>query len=407
MKKLLLFFVPLFLSSFLAAQKPYVLLVSYDAFRWDYLDRNLTPHMTSFYEEGVRALSFRPAFPSKTFPNHLSIITGMYPENHGIITNDFENPFTDETYKLSDRAALRNSEWYLGEPFWETLKRHGVKTASFYWPSSSVEDSSYSPDIYKLYDPNVPYDARVDTVISWLRMPYDKRPHFITLYYSETDTYGHRYGPNSQGVNNAIMDMDNVTGYLIASLKKINMYDSVNVIILSDHGMTEISPEKIINVQKILRGYDVEYSNVGPLMMIEPRKGETEKIYEILKKNEKHFVVYKKEDVPEFYHFSHNDFIYPLVLIADLGWSLTDDKSEKMFTDKYGDNKGNHGYDNHALDMHGIFIARGPAFKKNYKTGTLWNIDVYPLLCKIFNITPRSNIDGKLERIGFILKEKK
>jgi predicted AlkP superfamily pyrophosphatase or phosphodiesterase len=403
MKKFALVLSFLFATVFYA-QQPYVLLVSYDAFRWDYLDRGITPNMEKFAEEGVRALSLEPVFPSKTFPNHLSIITGLYAENHGIISNDFINTVTLEHYKITNAKEVRNRKWYLGEPFWVTAKRNGIKTASFFWPSSTVTDSSYSPDIYKLFNDSIKFEARVDSVVSWLQLPYEKRPHFITLYFCLTDTYGHRFGPNSDSINFAISRMDEITKYMEDKLRKANMYDSVNIIILSDHGMTEIYKDKIINIEKILTGYDVQYSNAGPLMMIKPKKEETEKVYSILKENENHFKVYKRAEVPEYYHFSKNPFIYPLVLIADLGWSLVNERSKTIFLSDTVDNKGNHGYDNHILDMHGFFIARGPAFKKGYKTGTLLNIDIYPLLCEIFNIFPVSKIDGEAERIEFILK---
>ncbi len=405
MRKSFLFGLALFVFSVtLSAQQPYVLFVSYDAFRWDYLDRGITPRMHDFYEDGVRALSFQPAFPSKTFPNHLSIITGMYPENHGIITNNFENPFTKEKYNLSLRNAVRNRKWYWGEPFWVTAKRYGIKTASFYWPSSSVTDSSYSPDYYKIFDKSISFTARVDTVISWFQMPYKERPHFITLYFCLTDDYGHKYGPNSEKINEAVSEMDKITGYIVDEIERIGMKDSINVIILSDHGMADISRERVINIEKMLPDFNVKYSNSGPMMMIKPEVKDIDRVYEILKAKENHFKVYYREEVPEYFHYSENPFIYPLVLVADLGWSLVDNNSEVKYTTDDYDNKGNHGYDNHELDMHGIFIAKGPAFKKGYKTGTLWNIDVYPLLCKIFNIFPRADIDGKLERIGFILK---
>jgi ectonucleotide pyrophosphatase/phosphodiesterase family protein 5 len=403
MKKNFLIFV-IILSSVVFAQKPYVLLVSFDGFRWDYLDRGITPNLEQLYTEGVRALSFQPAFPSKTFPNHISIITGMYPANHGIIFNSFSNPFTHEHYSLSLREEVRNKKWYLGEPFWVTAKRNGIRTASFYWPASSIKDSIYSPDVYKLYDGSIKYNTRVDSVVSWFNLPQNKRPHFVTLYFSETDTYGHRYGPNSKEVNKAIAHLDQVTGYLIKQLKKINMYDSVNIIILSDHGMTDISKDKIINVENVLKEHKVDFSNSGPVMMIKPEQNEIKEVYSLLKSKANHFKVYLREEMPEYFHFKDNPFIYPIILVADLGWSLVDNKSIKMYTDPNGDNKGNHGYDNHELDMHGIFLAHGPAFKKGYRTGTVWNIDVYPLMCKILNIVPRSNIDGKLERIRFILK---
>ena len=405
MKKagLLLLFL-LVLTSINIAQKPYVLLVSFDAFRWDYLNRNITPNLEKIYAEGVRAISLQPVFPSKTFPNHISIITGMYPENHGIITNTFENPTTNEWYKLSDRNSVQNSKWYLGEPFWETAKRNGIKTACFVWPSSSVADKNYRCDHYKLYDGKIPNKVRVDSIISWLNKPYSQKPRFITLYFSDTDDYGHRYGPNSKEINVAISRLDSIAGYIMSSLDKIGMKDSVNVIFVSDHGMTEISKDKLINIEKLLNGFDVKLSNVGSLMMVEPKRNQIDEVYNYLKSHAEHFTVYKRDEVPEYFHFSKNPFIYSIVLIADLHWSLVDNRHIEMFTSEKWDNAANHGYDNHELDMHGYFVAEGPAFKKGYQCGTLLNIDIYPLLCKIFDIYPRSNIDGKLERIGFILK---
>lgn len=380
----------------------YVLLVSFDGFRWDYLDRGITPNLDKLIKKGVRAESFRPAFPSKTFPNHLSIITGMYPENHGIILNKFENPYTGEVYRLSDRKEVANPEWYLGEPFWTTADRNGIKTASFFWPASSMKGKWHHPDIFKRYDKSVNYESRVDTIAAWLQMPQKERPHFYTLYYSLTDTYGHRYGPESKEVNYAIARLDTVTGYLIKRLKEINMFDSLNIIIVSDHGMTDISPERVINIENILKGHKVKYQSSGPVMMISTRS-EDDVVYNILKKNENHFKVYKKSEMPDYYFFDSNPFISDIILVADLGWSLVDNHSVKSFVGKDA-MKGNHGYDKDALDMHGIFIAEGPAFKSGFRTGTIWNIDVYPLLCKIFNISPRSNIDGKISRIDFILR---
>ncbi len=383
------------------AQKPYVLLVSYDGFRWDYLNRGLTPNLDKIRQNGVSALSLKPAFPSKTFPNHLSIITGMYPDNHGIIGNFFEDPFKGLKYKLNDSISVRDGRWYLGEAFWETAERNGIKTASYFWPGSEINILYRHPSYFIKYDHNRSYREKINGIINWLKLPPNVRPHFITLYFHETDTYGHLYGPNSTEVNNSIKYLDSIASFLLSELSKINMLDSINIIFVSDHGMTEISKEKSINIIKLIEKYNCKVQEDGPLMFVEPPFQFKKEVYEILKKNEDNYKVYLKEEMPDFYHFKNHPFISSIIIIADLGWSLISNNISTWLN--Y--NKGNHGYDNNQLDMHGIFIAVGPAFKKNYKTGTLWNIDIYPLLCKIFNISPRSNIDGKLERIQFILKE--
>ncbi len=400
MKVFKLFILQLIFSISLFAQQPYVLLISFDGFRWDYPNRGITPNIEKMRESGVAALSFRPTFPSKTFPNHYAIISGMYNDRHGIIANHFENPFTGEIYKLGDSLAVTNSKWYLGEPFWTTAERQGVISASYFWPGSEQKLSYRHPTYYETYDHFRPHKTSVDGVIEWLQLPYEKRPHFITLYFHDTDDAGHNFGPNSENINKAIVSLDSVIGYLYERLEKINMKDSVNVILLSDHGMTEIDTSRVIRVDKILEGFNYKIGGTKPVMTIQPEKENFEEIFDLLKRNEFHYKVYKKENLPDFYHYNENPFIYSIILVADLGWSLTD----KLMFEEMITTKGNHGYDNNHTDMHGIFIAAGPAFKNHYKTGTLWNIDVYPLLCRLFGVYPRSDIDGNLERIEFILK---
>lgn len=399
-KVILVFFI---LISIITAQpKPYVLLISFDGFRWDYSNRGITPNLQKMKDEGVWASSLQPTYPSKTFPNHYSIITGEYIDHHGIIANHFTNPFTGEVYSLSDSSAVRNSKWYLGEPFWTTAERQGIISASYFWPGSEQHLSYRHPTYFEKYDHHRPHKTSVEGVLSWLQLPYAKRPHFITLYFHDTDDKGHRYGPNSPEVNKAIMSLDSVVGYIYNGFERIGMKDSINVIIVSDHGMTEIDTNKIIDVQKMLKGYQYKMEGEKPFVLLKPNKADFDSVYTILKRNENHYKVYLKQDMPKYFHYSQNSFIYPIIIVADLGWSLVNDNWLKSF--EHHHSKGNHGYDNHQLDMHGTFIAQGPNFKRGYKTGTVWNIDIYPLLCKIFDIEPRSNIDGKLERIGFILK---
>ena len=327
----------------------------------------------------------------------------MYPENHGIISNAFENPYSKERYRLGDTLSLREDKWYLGEAFWETAERQGIKTASYFWPGSEVSLKYRSPTYRMYYDHDRPYEQRIEGVLQWLQLPYAERPHFIILYFHDTDSYGHEYGPNSPQVDSSIQRLDSLVGILYNGLVRLNLEDSADIIITSDHGMTEVSSEKVINIENILCGYEYDLQESGPMMMLEPQKNEVKEVYQILEENKNHYRVYTKENIPSFYHFSKHPFIPSIIVIADVGWSLVTNKILKRMEEK--GTGGNHGYEKDHIDMHGIFIARGPSFKKGYETGTLWNIDIYPLLCKIFNILPRSNIDGRLERIEFILNE--
>ncbi|MCK9280289.1 MAG: ectonucleotide pyrophosphatase/phosphodiesterase [Melioribacteraceae bacterium] len=400
MKKLFILLILSLHLNLLAGGKPYVILVSFDAFRWDYMDRGLTPNLSKFASEGVKSLSLESCFPSKTFPNHISIITGMYPENHGIIHNTIYNRFTNQTYKMSDSNQVRDPRWYLGEPFWETAERQGITTASYFWPGSELNLSYRRPTYFMPYDHFCPEDKKIDGIVNWLSLPDNERPHFITLYFHETDDDGHNFGPHSAETNKSILKLDSIAGLLLNRLSKLPIKDSINVVFLSDHGMTEISKERQINVGKILDGLNARLYDSGPVMMVSPSGSSVDSLYNRLKKNENKYKVYKREDIPEYFHFSDNPLIAEIVIVADMGWTLIQNNKKEY----YSDSKGNHGYDNHHLDMHGFFIANGPAFRNNYRSGTLRNIDIYPMLCKIFDIFPRSNIDGKLERIEYILK---
>lgn len=383
-------------------QRNYTILISFDAFRWDYPDRGLTPNLDFIRKNGVHALSLQPCFPSKTFPNHYSIATGMYPENHGIIANSFTNPFNNLKYSLYDSIAKDNAIWYKGEAIWETAKRQGVISASYFWPGSELNIDYRRPDYSKKFIYTTPYDDRINGVLEWLQFPYDDRPNLIMVYFDATDTSGHNYGPNSTEVNQSIAMEDSLLGKIFLGLKELNLIDSTNVIVLSDHGMTELSPDRVINIDKLLTGFQFKSSDKGTMMFIYPDEAEKNIIYQRLKDSEKNYKTYWKKDLPDYLHYKDNPFVADIVLIAELGYSLFDGKDLENYSKKFP--LGNHGYDPSNIDMHGIFYAIGPDFKSGYTCGTLINIDIYPLLAKILRIFPNNNIDGKLERIEFLLK---
>ncbi len=397
--RVFVFFVLLLLNAKFVFSSQYIILVSFDGFRWDYLERGLSPNLNKFANDGVRAISLQPVFPSGTFPNHYAIVTGLFPENHGIIGNNFTNSFDSTIYTIRDSNAVTDPRWYLGEAIWETARRQGLITASFFWPGSELKLDWRHPNIFMSYNPRVPYKTRIDSVVSWLSLPFDKRPRFVTLYFEETDTRGHSFGPNSPQIDTAIMVCDEMFGYLLGKIQTLPIRDSINIIVVSDHGMTELSKDKIINVSEILNNVGVKVNSFGYLAFVNGVADSIEKALRLLKKDEKHFKVYRRNEVPKFYNFSNNPFIGDLVIIPEFGWSLSNGNNDYVYRVK-----GNHGYDNYWMDMHGIFIAGGPSFKKGYRIGTIRNVDIYPLVCKILNILPRGNIDGKLENIEYILK---
>lgn len=402
-KQICLIFTLLILSVQLYSQeRNYTILISFDGFRWDYPDRGITPNLDYIKNNGVSALSLKPSYPSKTFPNHYTIVTGLYPQNHGIIANVFTNPFSNKRYTLYDTIIKNSAEWYLGEAIWETAERQGVLTASYFWPGSELNIEYRRPTYSKKFLYTTPYNERIEGVFNWLRLPYNERPKLIMVYFDATDTSGHNYGPNSKEVNQSISMQDSLLGKIFLGLKQFNLIDSTNVIVLSDHGMTELSPDRVINIDQILSGFQFGTSDKGTMMFIYPDNDEKNAIYQRLKESEKNYKTYWKKDLPEYLHYKDNPFISEIVLIADLGYSLFDGRDIENYSKRFP--LGNHGYDPSNLDMHGIFYAIGPDFKSGFRCGTLNNIDIYPLLAKLLRIFPNNKIDGKLERIEFLLK---
>lgn len=382
------------LASNNAKNTPYVIVVSLDGFRWDYLQRDITPNLQRIIEQGVKSESLQPCFPSKTFPNHISIMTAMYPENHGIIANKFSHPITQEFYSLSDTQSVSESKWYKGEFFWETLSKNDIISASYFWPGSEISDATRRPTYFEHYNHNTPFTKVLDTLKYWLNLPPTYRPHFITLYFHEVDDAGHRFGPDCPQTNRAIKKVDTIIGKLLQTIHESSIADSINLIILSDHGMNTSDKEKHILIEKPIKQekYRIQYDPI--VWFLKPdNPSDIQKIYNTLKRHELHYKVYLKSDVPDSLHFKNNEFIYDIVAIADLGYSFVRDSIDILRI-----RGGNHGYNNYEKNMHGIFIAQGNLFKKKYAINIIQNIDIYPFLCHIFDIMPNRNIDGKLSK---------
>ncbi len=386
----------------LAEQKPYVIVVSFDGFRWDYTNRNLTPTLNAIQHKGVHAVQLEPCYPSKTFPNHISILTGMYPENHGIISNHFINPFTKEKYSLKDSVSVRDAKWYQGEFFWETAQRNGVVTASYFWPGSELLANYRRPNYFKAYQHQISPDTIFKTLYDWLTLPQAERPHFITLYFHDVDDAGHRFGPHSAEVNAALVKIDSITKQLLATVAQTPLADSMNFIFVSDHGMTAIDSNRIVYLPDTLSTMNAKIHHSWENVMVECNDQNQESaIFNLLKKQELHYKVYLKKDIPKRFHFNKHPFISNILIVPEVGWVLGSHQKEFNPHKVFG---GTHGYDNQHADMKGIFIAQGSAFKNQQTLPSIKNIDIYPLLCKLFAIEPRSNIDGRLNRIQSILK---
>lgn len=376
-------------------ETPLVLLISLDGFRYDYPDRGITPAISEFAETGVRALSLKPVFPSSTFPNHISMLTGVKPTTHGIIANDFLNPFTGELYSYKNNS-IHESKWYKSEFFWEYLRRYNIKSASYFWPGSEIELAERRPDFFEKYDHERDYLRRVNGVMEWLLLADSVRPKFVTLYFDAADSYGHSHGTDSDTTNMAIAMLDSMISTTLNKIDIMDYEDKLNVIIVSDHGMMNIDSSKLINLTQLVDTAKAVVQNWGPYAMVQPLAGEDlSPIYKSLDSQEG-FSVYHKRDIPERYGLSRHPFVSDLFLVAD---------AEHMFDLGASTLVGMHGWDNQLLEMHGIFMARGPAFKSRMKIGSVNNLDIFPLLCRIYGLPVPPQLDGNADNIEYILNE--
>ncbi|MDZ7362397.1 MAG: ectonucleotide pyrophosphatase/phosphodiesterase [candidate division KSB1 bacterium] len=381
--------------------KPTVILISLDGFRWDYLDRFEAPVMQRLAHEGVRAKAMIPVFPTKTFPNHYSIVTGLYPAHHGIVANTMYDPEFDARFRLSDREAVRDSRWWGGEPLWVTAEKHQQRSGILFWPGSEAAIMGIRPAYWKVYDNDFPNAARVDTVLSWLDLPAGRRPTFLTLYFSEIDDAGHRHDPISPEVGEAVRRLDSIVGRLVDGLEARGIFERVNLIILSDHGMAAVKPGQVIFLDDYLDLEKVRVVDWNPVLAVRPRTMSEDEIYQALAKAHPHLQVYRKAELPERLRYSQHRRIAPIIGIADEGWKISRRGNQNPAEDFRV--TGEHGYDNQLASMHAIFIARGPAFKTGAVVPPFQNIHLYHLICAILNLPPAPN-DGNLDSVRVMLR---
>ena len=285
----------------------YVILVSFDGFRYDYIERVDTPNFDYIEKGGVKAKSLKPIFPSFTFPNHYSIATGCYVDKHKIIGNEFNTSLGQYSYK--NRDTVQDARWYGAEPIWVTAEKNGIITATYFWVGSEAKIGGYYPTYYKYYEFGIDPIVKVNQVIDWLKLPIKQRPKLIYLYFNEPDHAGHEYGTNSEEVNKQIKISDDVLGYLLESIKKLNIYDKINIVIVSDHGMVDVSDDKVINID------DFNISGIvhgkGPMMSIKETEINSINLEDI---TIPHVTIVSAKNNNELHY--HNP-IYDFLLIAD------------------------------------------------------------------------------------------
>ncbi len=374
--------------------KPYLIMLSLDGFRWDYPVHANTPVLDSLKSAGVFA-EMKPCFPTKTFPNHYSIATGLYPDHHGIVLNRFYAPDLQRSYSISDRKSVGDGAFYGGEPVWVMAVKQGIKNATLFWVGSEAAIQGIRPERWYKYDQGLPFASRIDSIKTWLSLPESQRPHLILWYYHEPDASGHRYGPQGKQTLAMVEQLDKWLGKFFTIMRKLPEFKQLNFIITSDHGMASISKKKSVFLTQIIDTSDIAIINGGnPVYNLKVKKGKLEKIFKKLKANP-HLKVWKHDSLPKRLHYGTNIRTLDITLVADTGWSayLSPQKH-------YGN--GAHGYENNWKAMHAIFYAAGPAFKKNYHQPIFINVDIYPLIARILKMKPAKN-DGKLDEVKGML----
>jgi predicted AlkP superfamily pyrophosphatase or phosphodiesterase len=379
-----------------------LLLISIDGYRANYVERGLSPTLSDLAKDGVRASGMQPSFPSLTFPNHYTIVTGLRPDHHGIVNNTMVDPVLGK-FSLSDRDAVSNGRWWdQGMPLWITASQHGLKSATMFWPGSEANIHGQHPEFWKPYDGNVTPDQRVDQILAWLDLPAEQRPTFLTLYFDAVDHAGHAYGPDTPEVDAALRETDAALTRLVQGLKQRGLFDHINMIVLADHGMASVPKQNSILLDKVIPLTRVDVVSLGVLAGLNPTPGhDFAKIEAQLEKPQKHMTCWDKSRVPARLAYGSNPRVPQLLCLADVGWRIT---TTDYVTKKKGKlSLGEHGYDNASPLMQALFVAHGPAFRQNATVASFPNVDVYPLMAHLLDLPAAAN-DGDYQVVKGMLK---
>ncbi|CBF79613.1 hypothetical protein AN7550.2 [Aspergillus nidulans FGSC A4] len=398
------------LSNGTALFAPTTILISLDGFRADFLNRGLTPTLNAFISEGVSPPYMHPSFPSVTFPNHFTLVTGLYPESHGIVGNTFWDPELQEQFYYTHPTVSMQSKWWNAEPLWMTAENQNVKSAIHMWPGSEAHIGGVEPTYLDKYNGSEALSRKTERILQLLDLPgleqestsSPQRPQFIAAYVPNVDADGHKYGPNSTQIRKTISQADNMLADLFSGLRERNLTDVVNIVIVSDHGMASTSTERLVQLDDLIDLNLTSHIDGWPLRGIRPKRPEylktlQDQLERVASQYSDAIEIYTRENMPERYHFKNNDRIAPLWVIPKTGWAIVErpefDAQAALQNGQFYHPKGIHGYDHEHPLMRAIFIARGPAFPHppNSRVDAFQNINVYNILCDSLGIKPHPN----------------
>jgi len=375
-----------------AQRSDLLILISIDGYRWDYLQKHPSPNLRRLATGGVRAQRMTPSFPSLTFPNHYTLVTGLYPEHHGIVANSFYDPELKASFAYKSTESSVDPRWWAGgEPVWITAEKQGVRSACFFWPGSESANQGLHPSFYKPFDKQLAAADRVDGLLEWIRLPPAQRPRFATLYFDIVDTKGHDFGPESPEVAAAIGEVDAAIGRLIDGLDQLGFRGRTDFVIVSDHGMEPVSPDRVVFLDDYadLKSFTLDFS--GPVAGIRPKTESPEELVAHFRGKHPELNAWLRREVPERLHYRASNRIAPVILSTNPGWVLG--SHEWLRFKRATFERGSHGFDPASPNMGALFIANGPSFRRGHEFAGVENIHLYNLLCAALDVQPAKN-DG-------------
>lgn len=373
-----------------AAAPPTLLLVSIDGLRADALDRGIAPNLERLAREGVRARWMSPSYPSLTFPNHHTLVTGLRPDHHGVVHNSMRDPALGAVL-LSNPDAVREGRWWGGEPIWVGAEKAGLPAASWAWPGSDAEIGGVRPSPRHAFDKSVAPQARVDQVLAWMDEAGPRRPRLLTLYFEQVDEAGHDFGPQSAQYARTVERVDAALGRLLDGLAGRGRLDSTNLIVVSDHGMATVPAQQVVIVEDMVSVQEAEVVSYGQSVGIAPRPGQQATVEARLLGAHPQYDCWRKAELPARWRYGSHPRIPPIVCQMHEGWDAlpAERAAEKPRTGL----RGSHGYDPALPSMRAVFVARGPSFRRGATLPPIDNVDVYPLLTRLLGIAAAPN-DG-------------
>lgn len=382
--------------------KPYLVLVSIDGFRWDYMDRYPTPNMDRIAAGGSKVERLLPVFPTLTFPNHYSIATGLYPAHHGLVANNFPDPLRDKWYSLKNRQSVEDRWFYAGEPIWVTAETQGLVAASYFFVGTEAPIKGVSPTHWKTYDGDITGEERVDQVLDWLAQPPDRRAHLYTLYFEDVDDHSHWPGPDSPENIAAIKRVDGYLGRLLRGIEKLQHAGQVNIIVVSDHGQAAYleNPQPYV-LDAHVKIDDSTIVEGGSYLFMHFDRDDpvrAQDIVETVNSRWRHGRAYTPTTAPKQWHVDTNPRFPDVILMPETGFAVFSSVEKAAWI-----GAGDHGWAPEAPAMHGFLVASGPNIKLGISLGAVSVVDIYPLMLSILGLDAPQQIDGDPAKLARLL----